>query len=198
MEALIIVDIQNDFLPGGSLAVPGGDEVVEIINRIQSDFPLVIATQDWHPAGHKSFASAHPQKNVMDVIEYRGITQVLWPDHCIQGTGGAAFSDVLDMHRVEAIFRKGTDPEIDSYSGFFDNGRLKHTGLTGYLKDKGIDSVWICGLAADFCVYYTAMDALDQGFRAHIIENASRAIDPAGYAEKRSHFLDKGGEVEDR
>src|SRR5690554_3793501 len=110
MEALIIVDIQNDFLPGGSLAVPGGDEVVEIINRIQSDFPLVIATQDWHPAGHKSFASAHPQKNVMDVIEYRGITQVLWPDHCIQGTGGAAFSDVLDMHRVEAIFRKGTDP----------------------------------------------------------------------------------------
>lgn len=198
MEALIIVDIQNDFLPGGALAVPGGDEVVEIINRIQSDFPLVIATQDWHPPGHKSFASSHADREVMEVIEYRGISQVLWPDHCMQGTHGAAFSTELEADRIEAIFRKGTDPEIDSYSGFFDNGRQKSTGLTGYLRDKGVEKVWVCGLAADFCVYYTAMDALDQGYDAHIIENASRAIDPVGYAEKRSRFLDKGGEVEDR
>lgn len=193
MNALIIVDIQHDFLPGGALAVPEGAEVIKPINRLQAGYDLVVATQDWHPAGHKSFASSHPGKSPFDRIDLHGLPQTLWPDHCIQGTAGAALSDGLDTQRIEAIFRKGMDLEIDSYSGFFDNGKRKNTGLVGYLRDRNVTSVAVCGLAADFCVYFTAMDALDAGFQATILDEATRAIDPADYENKKAVFLEKGG-----
>lgn len=193
MNALIIVDIQHDFLPGGALAVPHGGEVTGVINRIQADYDLVVATQDWHPAGHKSFASSHHGKKPYELIDLNGLPQTLWPDHCVQGTAGAALSEELDTKRIEAIFRKGMDVEIDSYSGFFDNGRRKATGLAGYLRDRNVSSVAVCGLAADYCVFFTAMDALDAGFGAVILDHASRAIDPIGYEAKKAEFLQKGG-----
>lgn len=192
-EALIIVDIQNDFLPGGSLAVSGGNEIIPIINSLQNRFDLVIATQDWHPENHKSFASAHLGKKEYDVIKLNGLSQVLWPDHCIQGTEGAAFSAELNDKKIEAIFRKGMDPEIDSYSGFYDNGRRKNTGMAGYLRDRGIKTIYICGIAADFCVYYTAIDGLDLGFEVFIIEDASRAINKEGYEIAMEDFKKKKG-----
>ena len=193
MHALIIVDIQADFLPNGSLAVPAGDEVITHINEIQSQYDLVVATQDWHPAGHKSFASAHVGRQPFQITDLNGLEQVLWPDHCIQGSPGAELSELLNQNRIEAIFRKGTDPEIDSYSGFFDNGRRKYTGLAGYLRDRNVTTVSVCGLAADYCVYFTAMDALEQGFDTYIIESAVRPIDPEAYARKRAAFLEQGG-----
>lgn len=195
MRALIIVDIQYDFLPGGALAVPRGDEVIPVVNRIQQDYDLIVATQDWHPAGHKSFASAHIGNKPFDIIDLEGLEQVLWPDHCVQGTPGAQLSDQLDMRRVEAIFRKGTDPNIDSYSGFFDNGKRKNTGMTGYLRDRGVTAISVCGLAADYCVYFTAMDALYLGFDASIVEDAVRAIDGAVYNAKRAAFVQQGGKL---
>lgn len=195
MHALLIVDIQYDFLPGGALAVADGDAVIPIINRVQEDYGLVVATQDWHPAGHHSFASAHAGHKPFDTIDLDGLEQVLWPDHCVQGTAGARLSDQLDTHRIEAIFRKGTDPAIDSYSGFFDNGKRKRTGLAGYLRDRGVTAVSVCGLAADYCVYFTAMDALQLGFETRILEDAVRAIDAMSYAEKRSAFVRQGGQL---
>lgn len=195
MQALILVDIQHDFLPGGALAVPHGDEIIKVINRIQPAYDLVVATQDWHPVGHKSFASVHAGRSPYDVVDLDGLEQVLWPDHCIQGTAGAQLSDQLAMHHVEAIFRKGTNPDIDSYSGFFDNGKRKNTGLAGYLRDRSVTRVAICGLAADYCVYYTAMDALQLGFDTEIIENAVRAIDADGYEIKKATFLQHGGQL---
>lgn len=193
MNALIIVDIQHDFLPGGALAVPHGGEIIDVINRIQADYDLVVATQDWHPAGHKSFASSHPGRKPYELIDLHGLPQTLWPDHCVQGTAGAALSEALDTKRIEAIFRKGMDVEIDSYSGFFDNGRRKATGLAGFLHDRNVSSVDVCGLAADYCVFFTAMDALDAGFSAVILDHASRAIDPVEYEAKKAEFLQKGG-----
>ena len=195
MHTLIIVDVQYDFLPGGALAVPYGDEVIGEINRIQEDYDLVVATQDWHPAGHKSFAAAHRGMKPFDVIELAGLEQVLWPDHCVQGTAGARLSDQLDIRRVEAVFRKGTELNIDSYSAFFDNGKRKRTGLDGYLRDRGVSAISVCGLAADYCVYFTAMDALQLGFETHIIEDAVRAIDGLAYAVKRAAFLQQGGKL---
>ncbi|WP_353130284.1 bifunctional nicotinamidase/pyrazinamidase [Parapedobacter pyrenivorans] len=195
MHALIIVDVQYDFLPGGALAVPHGDEVITVINRIQEDYDLVVATQDWHPVGHKSFASVHPGMRPFDVIELVGQEQVLWPDHCVQGAAGARLSDQLDIRRVEAVFRKGTELNIDSYSAFFDNGKRKRTGLDGYLRDREVSVVSVCGLAADYCVYFTAMDALQLGFDTHIIEDAVRAIDGTAYAVKRAAFLQQGGKL---
>jgi len=195
MRALLIVDIQNDFLPGGALAVPRGDEVIPVINGIQPDYDLVVATQDWHPQGHRSFASTHPAKQPFEVVDLNGLEQVLWPDHCVQGTSGAALSDRLAVHRIEAIFRKGTDLNIDSYSGFFDNGKRRNTGLAGYLRDRGVTSVAVCGLAADFCVYFTAMDALQLGFETSLLESAIRAIDDEAYERKREDFLRQGGKV---
>lgn len=195
MHALIIVDIQYDFLPGGALPVTQGDTVIPVINHIQEDYDLVVATQDWHPAGHHSFASAHPGRTPFETIDLAGLEQVLWPDHCVQGTAGADISDQLDTNRIEAIFRKGTEPTIDSYSGFFDNGRQKRTGLAGYLQDRGVTAVSICGLAADYCVYFTAMDALQLGFATHILEDAVQAIDTAAYAEKREVFTRRGGRL---
>ena len=193
MNALIIVDVQNDFLPGGSLAVEKGFNIFPAINAIQQKFDLVVATQDWHPADHKSFASSHHGKKIFDEIQLEGLAQVLWPDHCIQQSPGAGFSQKLDTKKIEAIFRKGMDKGIDSYSGFFDNGKKKATGLASYLAGRKVSSVFIAGLAADFCVYFTAMDALDLGFGASIIKDATMAIDNQSLQKKYDAFVSKGG-----
>ncbi len=177
MRALILVDIQNDFLPGGALAVPRGDEVIPVANRVQPRFDLAVATQDWHPANHGSFASRYPGRKPGDLGELGGLPQVLWPDHCVQGSAGAQFAPGLRMDRVEAIFRKGTDPAIDSYSGFFDNGHRKSTGLGDYLKGRGAGEVYVLGLATDYCVKFTALDARQLGFRIFLIEDGSRGVE---------------------
>jgi nicotinamidase/pyrazinamidase len=195
MNALIIVDVQNDFLPGGALAVKEGFDIIPVINSIQTKFDLVVATQDWHPAEHKSFASNHPGKKPFDEIDLDGLSQVLWPDHCVQKTSGAEFSNQLDSKRIEAIFRKGMDKNIDSYSGFFDNGKRKSTGLAPYLKGRNITSIFVAGLAADFCVYFTAMDALEQGFQTSIITDATKAIDNEKLKNKLEDFVSKGGSL---
>lgn len=193
MKALLLIDIQNDFLPGGSLAVPDGDAIISGVNSLQSKFELVVATQDWHPAGHKSFASSHPGKSVFEQIQLNGLHQVLWPDHCVQGTSGAELSTTVDWRRTEAIFRKGTNLEIDSYSGFYDNGHLKATGLADFLRGRGVTAVYIAGLAADYCVYFTAKDALAEGFETFVIEDATRAISVEGFEKAKQDIKDKGG-----
>ncbi|NTS39929.1 bifunctional nicotinamidase/pyrazinamidase [Flavisolibacter sp. BT320] len=195
MNALLLIDIQNDFLPGGALAVSGGDQIIPVVNALQNRFELVVATQDWHPATHKSFASAHPGKNVFEQIDLDGLPQVLWPDHCVQGTTGAELSPAVDWKRTEAIFRKGTNPDIDSYSGFYDNGRRKETGLAAYLKGRGVTTVFLAGLAADYCVYFSAKDALAEGFNVVLIEDATRAIDEGGYQKARKDLLEEGGRI---
>jgi nicotinamidase/pyrazinamidase len=195
LDALILVDIQNDFLPGGSLAVPRGEEIIAVANSVQERFPLVVVTQDWHPASHGSFASAHPGKNAFEKTILGGVDQVLWPDHCVQGTRGAEFSRDLDMKHVEAILRKGTDPGIDSYSAFFDNARRKATGLKGYLKSRGVKRVFFAGLAADYCVYYSIMDALSLGFGAVLIEDGTRPISEEGFVTAQKEILSQGGSI---
>jgi nicotinamidase/pyrazinamidase len=175
-KALILVDLQNDFLPGGSLAVARGDEVLPVANAVQRGFDLVVATQDWHPANHGSFASNHEGKKPGDVIDLHGLTQVLWPDHCVQGTRGAEFHRDVDLSRVQRVFRKATDPRIDSYSAFFDNGHLKDTGLGDFLQERGVGEIYIAGLATDYCVRFTAFDALDLGFRTNLIEDGVRGV----------------------
>ena len=177
MNALIIVDVQNDFLPGGALAVPRGDEVIPVVNGVSAKFELVVATQDWHPADHGSFAAQHPGRKQGDVIELNGLQQILWPAHCVQQTPGAAFAAGLDMTRVARVFQKGTDRGIDSYSGFFDNGRRRATGLGDYLKEQGVGSVYVLGLATDYCVKFTALDAAGLGFRTLLIEDGCRAVE---------------------
>lgn len=193
--ALIIVDMQNDFLPGGSLAVAGGDEIIPEINRLSTGYDLVVATQDWHPRSHGSFASQHKGAQPFEMGELAGMPQVFWPDHCVQGTLGADLTKHLDQERVEAIFRKGTDAKIDSYSAFFDNGRLKATGMEGYLRDRGVDEVHICGLAADYCVLATAKDALSLGFVSVIMKNATKAIDEGNIDDLWAGFGSIGGEI---
>jgi nicotinamidase/pyrazinamidase len=195
MKTLIIIDMQNDFIPGGALAVPGGDEIVGLINGLQEKFELIIATQDWHPAGHSSFAKSHPGKSEFEKIEWKGQEQVLWPVHCVQETTGANFHQDLKTSRVEAIFRKGTNPEIDSYSGFFDNAHLKSTGLAGYLKEKGVKELYFCGLAAEYCVYFSILDALGEGFDATLIEDATRALDEKDFQNAKEQILLKGGNI---
>ncbi|TVQ93036.1 MAG: bifunctional nicotinamidase/pyrazinamidase [Chromatiaceae bacterium] len=195
MNALIIVDVQNDFMPGGSLAVADGDAVVPVINRLQGRFDVVVATQDWHPPEHQSFASNHAGRQPFDVIQLQGLEQVLWPDHCLQMSAGADFHPALDRHRIEAVIRKGTAPAVDSYSGFCDNGRRRRTGLAGYLRDRGVDTLAICGLAGDICVYYTLLDALAEGFDAALIENATRALDATAFAAAKAEILARGGQV---
>jgi len=177
MRALIIVDVQNDFLPGGALAVPNGDEVIPVANRVSAEFDLVIATQDWHPPNHGSFAANHPGKKPGEVIDLNGIEQILWPVHCVQNTPGAAFARALDTSRVERVFHKGTDASIDSYSTFFDNARRKATGLGDYLKQRGVRSIHILGLATDYCVKFSALDAVDLGFQTLVIEDGCRAVE---------------------
>jgi len=176
MKALILVDIQNDFLPGGALAVPDGDMVIPVINRLQAVFPIVIATQDWHPANHRSFAANHPGRRVFEQIQLNGLPQTLWPVHCVQHTHGVELAAKLDRGRIARVFPKGTDANIDSYSGLFDNNRHMSTGLSEWLKAQGVTDVFICGLATDYCVKFTALDAVRLGFKTFLIEDASRGV----------------------
>jgi nicotinamidase/pyrazinamidase len=176
MKALILVDIQNDFLPGGALAVPHGDAVIPVVNKLHPVFPIVVATQDWHPPDHGSFAANHAGKKVFEQIDLNGLPQTLWPVHCVQHTPGAALASTLDQHRVHKVFHKGTDPGIDSYSGLFDNGHRKSTGLGEWLKGKGVKEVFVAGLATDYCVKFTALDAAQFGFKTHLVEDASRGV----------------------
>ena len=177
MNALILVDVQNDFVPGGALPVPRGDEIVPLINQLQPRFELVVASQDWHPRNHGSFAANHSSKQPGERILLDGLEQILWPVHCVQHTAGAEFVPGLDTARIAAVFQKGTDPHIDSYSAFFDNGHRKATGLGDYLKARGVADVYLAGLATDYCVKYTALDAVSLGFRTHLIADACRGID---------------------
>ena len=195
MNALILVDIQKDFVPGGRLAVPEGDAIVPLVNSLQSAFGLVVATQDWHPRGHKSFASNHANKKPFDIIELNGLQQTLWPDHCVQGTSGANFSPLLNLNKAEAIFRKGTNAEIDSYSGFYDNGHLKSTGLADYLHGKKIDEVYVAGLCGDICVFFTAIDSLQEGFTTYIIEDATQPLSEEEFKKTNKTFIQKGGRL---
>lgn len=176
MRALILVDIQNDFLPGGALEVPGGDKIIPLINHLQPFFQLVVATQDWHPLDHGSFAANHPGAGVGDLIDLNGLAQVLWPVHCVQNSEGAALSEELDTSRIRKIFVKGTDSGIDSYSGFFDNGHRKATGLENYLRDQQVEEVFVVGLAADYCVKFTALDSRASGFKTFVVTDATRGV----------------------
>ncbi|CAN5877968.1 bifunctional nicotinamidase/pyrazinamidase [soil metagenome] len=195
MKALVVVDVQNDFMPGGALAIADGNLIVPVVNKIQDRFDLVVATQDWHPAGHKSFAANHPGKNPFEQILLRGLPQVLWPVHCVQQTAGAAFHPDLDTRKVEAIFRKGINPDIDSYSGFYDNGHLKNTGLAGYLRDRGATEVYFCGLAGDICVYYSLRDSLKEGFSSYLVEDACRPFNKEDFGKAKAQTLELGGQV---
>jgi len=176
MKALILADLQNDFLPGGALAIPDGDAVIPVVNRLLAAFPLAVATQDWHPPGHKSFAANHPGKRLFEQIELNGLPQALWPIHCVQHTQGAELAAALHRERITKIFPKGTDPGIDSYSGFFDNGRHHATGLGDWLKSRHVTAVFVCGLATDYCVKFTALDAVKLGIKTHLILDACRAV----------------------
>ncbi len=184
MKALLIVDVQNDFCPGGALAVPDGDKVVPVINRLIDHFDAIIQTQDWHPKNHSSFASSHPEKNLYDVVEMKYGTQVLWPDHCVQGTKGADFHPDLKTDKTQVIIRKGFRREIDSYSTFFENDHKTTTGLAGYLKERGITDLYAVGLATDFCVKWSVIDGIDEGFNMHIVEDAVAGIDLDGSLEQ--------------
>ncbi|MCH2045358.1 MAG: bifunctional nicotinamidase/pyrazinamidase [Saprospiraceae bacterium] len=176
MKALILVDLQNDFCKNGALEVPDGNAVIPIANQLMEQFDLVVATQDWHPANHKSFAANHPWRKPGQVIDLNGLDQILWPIHCVQNSLGADFVDELDTSKITKVFQKGTDPEIDSYSGFFDNGKRKSTGMGEYLKEKGVEEVYVLGLATDYCVKFTAIDALELGFRTTLVEDACRGV----------------------
>jgi len=177
MNALILVDLQNDFVPGGALSVSGGDSIIPLINGLQKKFELVVATQDWHPANHGSFAANHPGATPGDVIELDGLPQILWPVHCVQNTFGAGFVSSLDQSRIAKVFQKGIDPSIDSYSGFFDNGHRRSTGMGEWLTDRKVRSVHVCGLATDYCVKFTALDARKLGLETSFIEDASRGVE---------------------
>jgi nicotinamidase/pyrazinamidase len=192
-EALIVIDLQNDFCPGGALAVPGGDEIVPKINALMAEFQAVILTQDWHPAGHSSFASSHPGKAPMEMTEMPYGPQVLWPDHCIQGSTGSEFHPNLDSNRADLIIRKGYDPAIDSYSAFFENDHTTATGLEGYLRSRGITKLTMVGLATDFCVNYSAVDAAKLGFAVEVRSDLARAIDFAGSLAAAMHGMTAAG-----
>ena len=188
-DVLLVVDIQNDFCPGGALAVPGGHDVVPLINRLATRFRHVVLTQDWHPPGHESFASSHPGRAPYETIIAPYGPQILWPDHCIQGTWGSAFHHDLDVPHAELVMRKGYDPAIDSYSAFFENDRTTPTGLAGYLRERGLKRVFLAGLAFDFCVRYSAEDADRQGFAAIVVEDACRGIDVGGSMAETRRIL---------
>ena len=175
-RALILIDLQYDFMPGGALAVARGDEVVAVANRLMRSHDLVVATQDWHPADHKSFASQHEGKEVGEVIDLDGLPQVMWPDHCVQGTRGARIVEELDTRQIAAIFRKGMDPEIDSYSGFYDNGHRRSTGMAGHLRELGVETLDVMGLATDYCVKYTVLNALEEGFAVNLVLEGCRGV----------------------
>ena len=176
MNALILVDLQNDFTPSGALPIPEGDSIVPLINQLQQKFDLVVATQDWHPADHRSFAIQHEGKQPGELIDLHGIPQVLWPIHCVQETEGAQFISSLDQSKVKRVFRKGQNPRIDSYSGFFDNDHQSSTGMGEYLREQGVDEVFVVGLPTDYCVRFTAADAAELGFRTIVISDATRGV----------------------
>ena len=176
-RALIVVDMQEDFMPEGPLGVPGGREIIKPINRLMRRFDLVVATQDWHPADPGSFAVNHPGRRVGDVVDLDGVEQILWPVHCVQNSPGAEFVKRLSLRRIHRVVRKGTDPSVDSYSGFFDNGRKQATGLERILRDEEVEEVAVVGVATDYCVKYTALDAVDLGFRTLLVEDACRGVD---------------------
>ena len=179
-DVLLVIDVQNDFCPGGALAVPEGDAVVPVVNRLARHFPDVVMTQDWHPSGHLSFASAHPGRQPFETIELAYGAQTLWPDHCVQGSRGAAFHPGLDLPQAELVVRKGFRKAINSYSAFYENDRRTPTGLAGYLRERGFHRVFLVGLATDFCVHYSAIDARREGFAVLLVEDGCRAIDLAG------------------
>lgn len=198
MRALLVIDVQNDFCPGGALPVPQGDAVVPVINELVGVFDHVILTQDWHPEGHHSFASSHEGTSPYDTVEMPYGEQVLWPDHCVQGSAGAEFHPDLKTTPAELIIRKGFRPEIDSYSAFFENDQETPTGLTGYLRERGIDTVYLAGLATDFCVKWSALDGRKQGFTVHLIEDATRGIDTNGSLDEAwSAMADAGVQMHD-
>lgn len=189
MKALIIIDVQNDFMPSGTLPVAEGDQIVPFINQeMYKGYDLVVATQDWHPQNHQSFASNHEGRKPFEVINLHGIDQVLWTDHCVQDTFGACLHQDLDTHRIAAIFRKGMNPEVDSYSAFFDNNKRNNTGLHGFLKDKNITELTFCGLAGDFCVAYSVNDALSLGYKVRLLDNGIRSINPENYQKYKADW----------
>ncbi|TWC13748.1 MULTISPECIES: bifunctional nicotinamidase/pyrazinamidase [unclassified Pseudomonas] len=191
--ALLVIDVQNDFIPGGPLAVPGGDDIVPLINRLGRSFNQVVLAQDWHPAGHASFASSHPGKQPFDTTQLPYGEQTLWPDHCIQGSQGAALHPALDLPHAQLIIRKGCNPDIDSYSAFMEADRQTPTGLAGYLKERGVDTVYVVGLALDFCVMFTALDARIAGFNAVVVLDACRGIDIEGSMETAIRRMQTAG-----
>jgi nicotinamidase/pyrazinamidase len=192
-SVLLVIDVQNDFLPGGALAVPRGDEVIPVINALAPKFANVLLTQDWHTRGHVSFASSHAGTKPFDVIDLPYGKQVLWPDHCVQGTRGAAFADALDITQAQAVIRKGFHRHTDSYSAFVEADGNTPTGLAGLLRERGITHVYCCGLATDFCVAWSALDATAAGFETFVIEDACRAIDTGGsLAQARQQLADAG------
>ena len=196
MKTLLIIDVQNDFVAGGALAVPDGEAVVPVINRLQPGFDLVVATQDWHPANHGSFAANHPGGKPGEVVELAGLPQTLWPAHCVQGTPGAEFATGLDRTRWEHVCRKGSDPGVDSYSGFFDNGHRLATGLEDFLRMRGVGELWLAGLATDYCVKFTALDARAAGFRVHLFAEACRGVElRAGDTERALEEMRLAGVV---
>ncbi len=197
MRALILVDLQNDFVAGGSLAVPDGNAVIEVANRLMPHFDFIVATQDWHPAAHESFATSHPGHEVGEVVDLHGLPQVLWPTHCVQDTHGADFVSTLNTEAFDHVVRKGTDPTIDSYSGFFDNGHRKKTEMTALLREAGVDEVWVMGLATDYCVKFTALDAVQEGFRTSLIVDGCRAVNlsPTDGASAIQELRDAGVKI---
>ncbi len=193
-SALIIIDVQNDFCPGGGLAVPEGDKAIPVINRVSGLFPHVVATKDWHPDDHVSFASSHPGKEPTDTVEHDGMTQLLWPDHCVKGTEGAAFHPDLDVRPVNIVLHKGAKTHLDSYSAFFENDKTTPTGLDSYLKGLGFERVFVVGLAEDVCVYFTAMDARKLGYETAVISDATRGVDiPEGNLDKARRDMENAG-----
>ena len=192
-DILVIVDLQMDFCPGGALAVPQGDQIVPLVNRLAAEFAHVVLTQDWHPRGHSSFASSHSARQPFDTIDLSYGQQILWPDHCVQGTAGAAFHPDLDVPHAELVLRKGFRTAIDSYSAFFENDRRTPTGLVGYLKERRFERVTLCGLATDFCVFYSAIDGHQAGFEVTVVTGACRGIDIDGSLSQAMRAMNEAG-----
>ena len=192
-EVLLVIDVQNDFCPGGALAVPQGDEIIPAVNRLAASYAHVILTQDWHPRGHASFASSHPGKHPFETIEVSYGEQVLWPDHCVQGTPGAVFHFAVDIPHAELVLRKGFRSAIDSYSAFRENDRRTATGLAGYLRERGFERVALCGLATDFCVAFSAIDGCQAGFEVNVVTSACRGIDIDGSLARAMRSMSEAG-----
>ena len=199
MKVLLIVDVQYDFLPGGALAVEEGDKIIPIINRLQEQFQFIVATQDWHPTKHGSFAANHRGHIVGDIIKLGGIDQILWPVHCVEETKGAEFHPSLNTKKWANIIQKGTDAMVDSYSGFYDNNRKKNTGLANYLKKHGVKEVYVVGLATDYCVKFTVLDSLSEGFKTFLIKDATRAVNirPGDFDDAVKEMADAGAIILD-